>query len=654
MLWAIKIQNWTIFLLMNRPDQLMVGKLFILDETIKKIDIIRSEISACTSLIWQKSDKAVKTGPFNSALKEIIRRKSFRWDALPPLKNIFMYSQPAIEMTPKSNVDPQLREQVPKFGYMKFKMFRIPHCFQGEYPSGPFFNCFYDLLEEVLRASFEYTPTNAHAFDSGRVLVAPHRPPYPPPYDHNETFAQPDQAEQFFSDESTDHSVQDSTRSGPEDLETARYLREQATKEADFKKEQLISAIRQKQEKYEQTGQFEPEDQEQQDDLGLQRTKLQGDASPGSTPGKKPKITSKRVPSQEPGLSKKLQRQMKQREAEENVQLEAVAGSPQAGPSSYNQQSRYYTTAKLDHDFDQLVAKANQPAGVNDLERMEALAELTEIQLTRLNNTLTLKAQVQANEKELELNIYRAQIEEIKKKMAKEAAKQRDKHKKKKKTVVETQQVTMEITEQGGAITTETIFEGSVQMDEDIHIHSHHSTPTYQHPMETGGDEHAEKYDQQHYEQQHYVELVQDSQNILEQSTLPIEDSSISHNIQSARPDLSEVKIFDHDMIDPNLEDDLLRPSSVQVNEYDRDEGDTYYEGDPDERLYEDESTPEDQQDQHYQQELEQGHPEDYTNTDTDPDYTGDDTVPNTRRSNIEEEEDDNVPLPPGGDEDEL
>ena len=64
-------------------------------------------------------------------------------------------------------------------------------------------------------------------------------------------------------------------------------------------------------------------------------------------------------------------------------------------------------------------------------------------------------------------------------------------------------------------------------------------------------------------------------------------------------------------------------------------------------------STPEDQQDQQYQQELEQGHPEDYTNTETEQDYTGDDTVPNTRRSNIEEE-DDNAPLPPEGDEDEL
>ena len=568
--------------------------------------------------------------------------KGFRWDTVPPLKNIFMYAQPAIEMTPKGYVDPQLREQIPKFGNMKFKMFRIPYCFQGDYPSGAFYNCFYELLEEVLGATFEYTPTNAHAFESGRVLVAPNRPQYPPAYDHNETFNQTDPVEQLFSDESTDHSVIDQARSHPDDLEAARYLRDQATKEADLKREKLISEIREKQEKYQQTGQFDPAEQEQQDGPALQTTELQGEVTPDSTPGKKPKISSKRAPSEDPGLDKNLRKQMKQREAEEAVQMEATVGSPQAGPSGHYQQTRQYVTAKLDHDFDQLVEKANQPDGVNDLERLQAKAELTEIQLTRLNNILTISAQVQANEKELELSRYRAQIEEIKKKMAKEAAKKRDKHKKKTK-VVQTKQLTIETTEQGGQITTETIFEGQVQMEDDIHIHSRHSTPTYQHPMETGGDEHAEIYDEQHY-----YEPVQDSPNILEQSTQLIENSSLSHSTQYTRPEPTEDEEYDQNMDDLHLEDDLLRPSSVQVNEYDRDEGDTLFEGDPDERLKEDEGIQEDQQD----------HELSYTEDDTIPitrqerDYTADDTVPSTRRP--DEEEDDNGSLPPGGNEEEL
>ena len=149
--------------------------------------------------------------------------------------------------------------------------------------------------------------------------------------------------------------------------------------------------------------------------------------------------------------------------------------------------------------------------------------------------------------------------------------------------------------------------------------------------METGGEEHAEIYDEQHD-----CEPVPDSPertDILEQSTQLVDHSSMSQNLQSTLPGVLNPHDYDQNMDDPNLEDFFLRPSSIQTNEYDRDEGDTMYDGDPDEELREeDDGIQEDDQDQQYV-------------------YTADDTVPNTVQT---EEEEDIGTLPPGGDEEEL
>merc|ERR1712082_9836 len=129
----------------------------------------------------------------------------------------------------------------------------------------------------------------------------------------------------------------------------------------------------------------------------------------------------------------------------------------------------------------------------DDLGRLQAKAELTEIEMNRLKNSLTLRGQIQAHEKELELNNYRAQIEQVKKKIAKMTATKRDN---KQKMVIETQHTTVEIAEQGSIIQ-ETLFDGPVPTDAELEAQSRHSTPTLESQMEVGGDEQAEIYQHQ-------------------------------------------------------------------------------------------------------------------------------------------------------------
>merc|ERR1712082_244227 len=123
-----------------------------------------------------------------------------------------------------------------------------------------------------------------------------------------------------------------------------------------------------------------------------------------------------------------------------------------------------------------------------------------------------------------------------------------------------------------------------------------------------------------------------DKANILEQTTQSIETSSLSLNVQSSFPEERTLPEDDENMDDPNNVDYHLKPAAVQTNEFDKDEGDTMYEGDPDEELKEDEGNQEDLQSE-------------------DVDYTGEDTIPNTAHA---EEEEDNESLPPDGDEEEL
>ena len=75
-----------------------------------------------------------------------------------------------------------------------------------------------------------------------------------------------------------------------------------------------------------------------------------------------------------------------------------------------------------------------------------------------------------------------------------------------------------------------------------------------------------------------------------------------------------------------------LLPTEVQESEFDKDEGDTRYEGDADEELRDDEGNQDDQQEEEY-------------------DYTGEDTIPTTAHAG---EDEDNESLPPEGDEEEL